>query len=116
MTEGLPETTARLQGKTAVVTGATQGLGADIARVLIAAGARVCLVGRSREAGQSLAQSLGAMATFSETDITSDAAIDQCLQRSRAPERTEIYRRAQADSCAEMLEQYEHKFGADAAS
>ena len=44
------------------------------------------------------------------------AAIEQCLQRSRAPERTEIYRRAQADSCAEMLEQYEHKFGADAAS
>ena len=81
MTEGLPETTARLQGKTAVVTGATQGLGADIARVLIAAGARVCLVGRSREAGQSLVQSLGAMATFSETDITSDAAIDQCLAR-----------------------------------
>jgi len=44
------------------------------------------------------------------------AAIEQCLQRSRAPERTEIHRRAQADSCREMRKQYEHKFGPDAAT
>lgn len=44
------------------------------------------------------------------------AAITQCWERSRAPDRTEIYRRAQADSCREMVKQYEHKFGAGAAS
>jgi hypothetical protein len=44
------------------------------------------------------------------------AAIAQCWQRSRDPERTEIYRRAQADSCREMHEQYVHKFGPDAAT
>lgn len=44
------------------------------------------------------------------------AAITQCWERSRAPERTEIYRRAQADSCREMHKQYVHKFGEAASS
>ena len=81
MPDALPEITTRLPGKTAIVSGATQGLGADIARCLVAAGAKVCLVGRSREAGQALADSLGEQAFFCETDITSDAALDQCLQQ-----------------------------------
>lgn len=69
----------RLAGKVAVITGATQGLGADIARSLAAAGARVFLVGRGREAGEAVADSIGAAATFVETDITDDAAIDRCI-------------------------------------
>lgn len=70
---------ARLQGKVAIVTGATQGLGADIARMLAAGGARVFLVGRGREAGQEVARSIGDRAHFLEADITDDAAIDACI-------------------------------------
>jgi len=40
-------------------------------------------------------------------------AIEQCQRRSEDPSRTEIQRRAQADSCREMRKQYAHKFGGD---
>lgn len=69
----------RLPGKVAIVTGATQGLGADIARTLAAAGAHVTLVGRGREAGSAVAAEIGGSARFIETDITDDAAIDHCI-------------------------------------
>ena len=39
MNHALPHTSANLQGKTVIVTGATQGLGTDIAKVLVAEGA-----------------------------------------------------------------------------
>jgi len=69
----------RLTGHSAIVTGATQGLGADIARVLAAAGAQVFLAGRGRAAGEAVATHIGASARFIETDITDDAAIDRCI-------------------------------------
>lgn len=69
----------RMQGKTAIVTGASQGLGADIAAVLADQGANVVLVGRGREAGQTVAAGIGERAVFHETDVTSDAAIDACV-------------------------------------
>lgn len=72
-------TTSRLHGKAAIVTGATQGLGADIARVLAAAGSRVFLVGRGRESGEAMAAAIGEQARFVETDITDDDAIDHCI-------------------------------------
>lgn len=75
----MSHTTARLTGRTAIVTGATQGLGADIARTLAAAGARVFLVGRGRAAGEAVAAEIGDAAMFVETDITDDAAIDRCI-------------------------------------
>ncbi len=40
-------------------------------------------------------------------------AIEQCVQRSEDTARSEIQRRAQADSCREMRKQYVHKFGGD---
>lgn len=69
----------RLAGKAAIVTGATQGLGADIARVLAAHGAQVCVVGRGRDAGEAVAAAIGEKAFFVETDIGDDAAIDRCI-------------------------------------
>lgn len=68
-----------LAGKIAIVTGATQGLGADIAKVLADDGAHVVLVGRGAEAGCAVAQRLGSRAVFFEADVTSDEAIDRCI-------------------------------------
>ena len=65
-----------LAGKTAIVTGSTQGLGADIARGLAAAGANVVLVGRNAPAGQALADELRERALYCETDIGQDAQIE----------------------------------------
>ena len=69
----------RHAGRAAIVTGATQGLGVDIAAVLAQQGATVCLVGRNRAAGEAAAAGIGGAAFFVETDISDDAAIDRCL-------------------------------------
>ncbi|CAE6723605.1 SDR family oxidoreductase [Paraburkholderia nemoris] len=69
----------RLAGKVAIVSGSTQGLGADIARGLVAAGARVMTLGLDADAGRSVAESLGTAAHFVETDITDDAQIDRVI-------------------------------------
>lgn len=69
----------RLPGRVAIVTGATQGLGADIAHVLAQQGAQVALVGRGRDAGLAVAEAIGEAACFFEADITDDAAIDAVI-------------------------------------
>ncbi|WP_233834240.1 SDR family oxidoreductase [Paraburkholderia sp. ZP32-5] len=69
----------RLAGKVAIVSGSTQSLGADIARGLVAAGARVMTLGLGAEAGESIARELGEAGAFIETDITDDAQIDRAI-------------------------------------
>lgn len=66
-----------LEGKVAIVTGSTQGLGLDIARQLLAEGARVMLVGRNADAGQALAQTMDC--AFSACDVERDEDIDACI-------------------------------------
>ena len=64
-----------LAGKTAIVTGSTQGLGADIARGLAAAGANVVLVGRNAPAGQALADELRERALYCDRPGRADRAL-----------------------------------------
>src|SRR5262245_59738439 len=62
----------RLEGKTALVTGAGRGLGRAIALALADAGANVALGLRDRESGAELAQritALGARATCLQMDV-----------------------------------------------
>jgi NAD(P)-dependent dehydrogenase (short-subunit alcohol dehydrogenase family) len=49
----------RLEGKVAIVTGASAGIGSAIAHRLVSEGARVVGVGRSAEAGARLVEALG---------------------------------------------------------
>lgn len=56
----------------AVVTGAASGLGAEVARLFIAEGARVVLTDISRDAGKALAEELGEKARFHALNVTSE--------------------------------------------
>lgn len=69
-----------LEGRCYIVTGSTQGLGADIAAGLVEAGARVCVTGRGAEQGRAIVDALGASAIFVEADLAEDAALDACVE------------------------------------
>jgi NAD(P)-dependent dehydrogenase (short-subunit alcohol dehydrogenase family) len=68
----------KLQGKTILVTGSTDGLGRLVARRLADAGAHVLLHGRNRERGQALLKEIGGSAAghaFYEADLASLAEV-----------------------------------------
>jgi NAD(P)-dependent dehydrogenase (short-subunit alcohol dehydrogenase family) len=66
-------------GKTAIVTGAARGLGADIAAGLHAAGANVVLVDCDTDRGAEWARMLGDRALFQATDLARDDDIAACV-------------------------------------
>lgn len=70
----------RLDGRRFLVTGATQGLGADIAECLQKAGAQVALIGRAQEKGRALERRLGPSTQFVEADLSNDQDIEACVR------------------------------------
>ena len=77
----------RLEGKTAIVTGAGQGIGAAIARCFAAEGARVVVAELNPETGAVLAAELkaaGASALFAPTDVTDPASVAAMGDATRA--------------------------------
>ena len=64
------QSTGRLAGKTALVTGAASGIGAETARRMVAEGANVIVCDRQAEAGEALCASLGSGALFTACDVT----------------------------------------------
>ena len=49
----------RLEGKVAIITGGTSGIGYRTAEIFVAQGARVLIAARSEDVGQALADRLG---------------------------------------------------------
>ncbi|UYO40489.1 glucose 1-dehydrogenase [Rhodopseudomonas palustris] len=65
----------RLDGKVAVVTGATSGIGWRTAEVFVAEGARIVVAGRRTAEGEALAAQLGSSCVFKQTDVTDEAQV-----------------------------------------
>ena len=65
-----------LTGKTALVTGASGGIGAEIARVLHAQGAAVGLSGTRKDPLEALAQELGERAHVLPCNLSDMAAVE----------------------------------------
>ena len=73
-----------LSGKTALVTGATGGLGGAIARAYHERGATVVLSGTREGVLQELAEELGERAFVAAADLSDSASVDSLIARSEA--------------------------------
>ncbi|SAI20238.1 short chain dehydrogenase [Bordetella ansorpii] len=71
-------------GKTAIVTGGAQGIGAACARRLAEAGASVALWDVDRKNGQALAEELGRQALFVPCDVSRKVDVDAALAATLA--------------------------------
>jgi 3-oxoacyl-[acyl-carrier protein] reductase len=74
----------RLDGRSALVTGASGGIGAAIARALHAQGAAVALSGTRRDALEALAGELGERAFVCAADLSDPAAADALVASAEA--------------------------------
>ena len=77
----------RLDGKVALITGASKGIGAGIATAFAEMGANIALVARSEEELQAVAgavEALGVEALPLACDITSDTDINMALEQLRS--------------------------------
>lgn len=73
-----------LDGKIAIITGATSGIGARSAELFAEEGATVVLAGRRSDLGQELATRIGQSASFIETDVTKADDIKSLIEGTAA--------------------------------
>ncbi|XOV85950.1 MAG: SDR family NAD(P)-dependent oxidoreductase [Pseudomonadota bacterium] len=69
----------RLEGKVAVITGGTSGIGEATAELFVREGAQVVFSGRSEDKGTALVQRLGENARYVKADVTSEADIKRTI-------------------------------------
>jgi NAD(P)-dependent dehydrogenase (short-subunit alcohol dehydrogenase family) len=69
-----------IQDTRAVITGGASGLGQAVAENIVAAGGRAALLDVNVAAGHALVASLGGRASFFETDVTSESAVNAAVK------------------------------------
>lgn len=73
-----------LEGKVAIVTGGTSGIGARTAELFVKAGAQVAIAGRRQPNGERLAHRLGKAAIFVPADVSREADVKSLVERTTA--------------------------------
>jgi len=68
-----------LEGKVAIITGSTSGIGARTAELFVAEGARVVIVGRREERGRQMERALGDAASFIRADVTIEGDVEAMI-------------------------------------
>lgn len=69
----------RLEGKTAIITGAARGIGLAFARAYVREGARVAIADIDLEGARAAAAEIGEPAVAIELDVTDQASIDRAI-------------------------------------
>jgi len=71
-----------LKDKVAIVTGGATMIGAQVARAFHRAGTRVVIADINEKGGQAIANELGPNALFVRTDLTADAQVTACVEKT----------------------------------
>ena len=72
----------KLDGKVAIVTGATGGIGLTTAEIFVEEGARVVIAGRRSTEGNAIAKRLGAACSFRQTDVTQEDQVKALIDHA----------------------------------
>ncbi len=71
---------SRLDGKVALISGAARGIGAETARRMVQAGAKVALADVLDDAGRAVARELGDQALYIHLDVSSEAGWNAAVE------------------------------------